>query len=197
VEVYHKDYTNLPLENAILNYDNSGYGFADGVDVIIKGNFPLGITGWISYGFINTKRQWMDFDKYTSSNYDITHNLSLVAKYNLSENWQVGLTAKFATGKPYTPVVSSSFNSQEYIYEPVYAETNSARLPNYRRVDLRLTYLGELFGDLPLVAYMEGLNILDFTNIFGYSYSPDYSSRKEIKSYFGYRMIVVGFSLGI
>jgi vitamin B12 transporter len=197
IELYHKDYKNLPLEKEGVHYDNSGYGFADGVDIIFKENFLYGITGWISYGFVNTKRLWMDFDKYTSSNYDVTHNLTLVAKYNLSENWQVGLTAKFATGRPYTPVVSALFNSQKNIYEPVYAGTNSDRFPNYKRVDLRLTYFGQLFSQLPFVAYMEGLNILDFTNIFGYSYSPDYSSRKEIKSYFGYRMIVIGFSLGI
>ena len=197
VEMYHKDYKNLPLENSIINYDNSGHGFADGVDVILKGNLPFDATGWISYGFINTKRLWMDYDSYTNSDYDITHNLSLVLKYNLTEHWQVGINAKFATGKPYTPVLSSTFNSVKSVYEPEYGETNSARFPNYKRVDLRLTYFGQLFDKYMLVAYMEGLNILNFTNIFGYTYSPDYSSRKEILSYFGRRMVVIGCSIGI
>ena len=50
VEIYHKNYENLPLAKPIINYDNSGYGFANGIDVIFKGTLPFGITGWISYG---------------------------------------------------------------------------------------------------------------------------------------------------
>ena len=197
IEVYRKNYKNLPLENDVLNYDNSGYGFANGVDIIYKGTLPFGINGWISYGYINTKRLWMDYDNYTRSDYDITHNFSLVARYNLTDYLQLGLTAKYATGRPFTPVVSSVYRNDINVYEPVYAATNSSRYPDYKRVDLRLTYFGQLFNKYSLVAYMEGINILNFTNIFGYSYSPDYSERKEIKSYFGRRMVVVGFSLGI
>ena len=197
IEVYRKDYKSLPLQNDAMNYDNSGYGFANGVDIIYKGTFPFGISGWISYGYINTKRLWMDYDNYTNSDFDITHNLALVAKYNLSENLQLGLTAKYATGRPFTPVVSSVYKSSMNVYEPVYSETNSSRYPDYKRVDLRLTYFGQLFNKYSLIGYIEGINILNFTNIFGYSYSPDYSQRKEIKSYFGRRMVVVGFTLGI
>ena len=102
IEAYHKKYYNLPLAKPVINYDNSGYGFADGFDVIYKGNFPLGITGWISYGYINTKRLWMDFDHYTYSSFDVPNNLSIIAKYNLNVNFQLGLNIKYATGKPFT-----------------------------------------------------------------------------------------------
>ena len=197
VEVYHKEYKNLPLEKPIINYDNSGYGFANGVDVIFKGTLPFGITGWISYGYINTKRKWLDYDDFTSSSFDITHNFTLVAKYNLSTKFQIGLNAKFATGRPYTQVLSSVYNPLQKIYEPNYGGTNADRFPDYKRVDLRLTYFDQLFDRFPVVVYVEGLNILNLTNIFGYSYSPDYTERKEIKSYFGRRMVVVGFTFGI
>lgn len=197
VEVYTKEYKNLPLENDLLNYDNSGHGFANGIDIIYKGDFPFGINGWISYGFINTKRLWMDFDNYTSSSFDITHNISLVARYSLSEKFQLGLTAKYATGRPFTPVTGSYYRSDINIYEPVYASTNSSRFPDYKRVDLRLTYLDTFFDKYSFIGYVEGINIFDFNNIFGYSYSPDYSERNEIQSYFGQRMIVFGFSVGI
>ncbi len=196
IEAYQKTYTNLPAENDELNYDNSGCGFARGIDVIYKGVFPFGINGWISYGYINTKRKWMDSDIYTSSSFDITHNFALVAKYNLSEKFQLGLTAKYATGRPYTPVISSEFKNDLNIFEPVYAAVNSSRFPDYKRVDLRLTYFGNILNNYSLVAYIEGINILNFTNIFGYSYSPNYENKKEIKSFFGRRMIVVGFMVG-
>lgn len=196
-ELYHKKYSGLPREIPILNYDNSGHGFANGIDIILKGNLPLNINGWISYGYINTKRFWMDFDELTSSSFDITHNLTLVLKYNLSDSWQIGVNAKYATGRPYTPIISSHYRNDMNIYEPIYASTNSSRYPDYKRVDVRLTYFNQLFGSIPFVAYMEGLNIMNFNNIFGYTYSVDYSEKKEIQSYFGQRMLVFGFMMTI
>jgi hypothetical protein len=197
IEVYRKNYVDLPLKNETVNYDNSGYGFADGVDCIFKGEFPFGINGWISYGYINTKRYWMDEDYLTSSAFDITHNIALVAKYSVSEKLQVGLTAKYATGQPYTPIISSVYRSNLNIYEPIYGATNSSRYPDYKRVDLRWTYFGQLFQQYSLIVYLEGLNIFNFKNLFGYSYSPDYQEKKVIESYFGRRMLVFGFTVAI
>jgi vitamin B12 transporter len=197
IEGYYKKYYNLPLEKPLIYYDNSGYGFAEGFDLIYKGNFPLGITGWISYGYINTKRLWMDFDNYANSSFDVTHNLSVIAKYSLTTYLQLGLNVKYATGKPYTPVVLSGYNDQLKVYVPIYAPTNSGRFPDYKRIDLRITYFGQLFTGNTLIIYMEGLNIFNFDNIFGYSYTPDYSQKQTIQSYFGRRMLVFGFNMGI
>jgi len=197
IEVYHKKYDGLPLQKPVINYDNSGYGFANGVDIIFKGDFPFGISGWVSYGYINTKRIWNDYTELTNSPYDITHNLTIVAKYNLSEKFQIGMNAKYATGRPYTPVISSIYHPELNVYEPVDGATNSARFPDYKRVDVRLTYFDQTFNRFPLIIYAECLNILDLTNIFGYSYSPDYSESKVIKSYFGQRMIVIGLNLTV
>lgn len=197
IELYHKDYKNLPLENSLLKYNNGGKGFADGVDVILKSTLTNGLSGWISYGFINTKRKWMDFEQLTSSSFDITHNFSLIAKYFIAANWQVGINFKYATGRPYTPVIGADYRVSENVYEPVYGVKNSSRFQNYKRLDLRLTYFTTLFDRFSSVFYLEGLNILDLKNIFGYYYSPDYSERKEISSYFGRRTVVVGMSLNL
>ncbi|MCK9425149.1 MAG: TonB-dependent receptor [Ignavibacteriaceae bacterium] len=194
IELYHKDYKNLPLETSLLNYDNNGKGFANGVDVILKSTLTNGWSGWISYGFISTKRKWMDFEELTSSSFDITHNFSLIAKYFIAVNWQVGINLKYATGRPYTPVIGSDYRLSENVYEPVYGVKNSSRFQDYKRLDLRLTYFTTLFDSFSSVFYLEGLNILDLKNIFGYYYSPDYSERKEISSYFGRRTVVVGAS---
>jgi len=37
------------------------------------------------------------------------------------------------------------------------------------------------------------INVLDKQNVQDYYYNNDYSERKNVKSYFGKRMIVVGF----
>ena len=191
-ELYHKDYDDLPLEDHQLNYNNNGYGYASGLDLIFKGKFPFGLTGWLSYGYINTKRKWLDFEELTNSSFDITHNLSLILKYNISAMWQIGVNIKYATGRPYTPIVGSTLIHESNIYEPVYGKDNSARYPDYKRLDLRITHLNQLFGKIFTVFYLEALNILDINNLFGFSYNRDYTEQHRVKSYFGRRTIVFG-----
>ena len=197
IETYHKSYGNLPLEDDILNYNNNGYGFANGIDVMFKGNLFEIIDGWISYGFIKTKRKWMDFYELTSSSFDITHSLTLIAKYDINQSFQIGVNYKYATGRPFDPVIGADFIPVLGIYEPVYGKKNSARYSDYQRLDVRLTYLTQLFDNYFTVFYLEGLNILDINNIFGYSYNVDYSKRSNIDSYFGRRTVVFGFRLSI
>ncbi|MBA4406626.1 hypothetical protein C0389_05070 [bacterium] len=197
IETYYKKYEELPLENKTLNYDNNGSGFAKGLDIILKSKNFFGINGWISYGIMETKRKWMDFEELFSSNYDITHNLNLVATYMLSDSWMVGVNCKIATGRPYSPIIGSIFHSQEQIYEPVYGVKNSERFSTYKRIDLRVLYLFQLFSKYSAVFFLEGLNIFDFGNIFGYTYYKDYSSKKEVESYFGRRMLVFGANVNL
>ncbi len=191
-EAYYKDYSNLPLEDDLINYNNSGYGYAKGIDILYKGNLTDKLSGWLSYGLIDTKRKWMDFEDLSSSDFDITHNLSIVAKYNLLPNVQIGTNLKYATGKPFTPVENSVYHTDFSVYEPIYGLDNSERYPDYVRLDLRFTFLYNLFDKWFTVFYLEGLNILNVNNIFDYSYSFDYSERQNVRSYFGRRMLVFG-----
>ena len=90
---------------------------------------------------------------------------------------QLGINYKYATGRPFTPLTGAHLNPQLNIYEPEYGTKNSRRYKNYQRLDLRITYLSQLFN---------------FQNLFGYTYSFDYSEAKEVLSYFGRRTIVIG-----
>ena len=191
-ELYYKDYRDLPLQHSSLNFNNDGYGYAYGFDFILKGSLPAGLDGWLSYGFITTRRKWMDNTELTSSDFDITHNLSLVLKYYLTAMLQVGINYKYATGRPFTPVTGADYNPQLGIYEPEYGPKNSRRCKDYQRLDLRITYLSQLYGKYFTVLYVEALNILDLKNLFGYTYNFNYTQTKEVVSYFGRRTIVIG-----
>jgi hypothetical protein len=195
VELFHKQYLDLPLEHPTLNYDNGGTGYARGIDIVTKGNLGI-ISGWVSYGFISSKRKWMDYPELAPSPYDITHNLAVVLKANITQSLQFGLTYKYATGRPYTEIIGAEYHPEQRVHEPIKAATNEARHQNYKRLDLRLTHLSKFFGDNFAAFYVEGLNILNIENIFGYNYSQDYSERKDIRSYFGRRLVVVGMQVG-
>ena len=98
------------------------------------------------------------------------------------------------TGRPFTPVEGALLHASENVFEPLYGGKNSARLPHYHRLDLRLTYLTQVFERF-LVMYMEGLNILGIENMFGYTYSRDYVEKIPMTSFFGRRTVVVGFQI--
>lgn len=139
----------------------------------------------------------MDYSSETNAATDITHNFSLIIKYALAPNWHTGINVKYATGRPYTEINGAVYNEQSNIWDPIEESTNAKRYPDYRRVDLRLTHFTSLGTTIKIVAFFEGLNILNLENIFGYSYSADYKEKKTIKSYFGKRTIVAGINLMI
>lgn len=195
IEAYEKSYSSLPDSNSVTNLDNSGYGYARGVDIILKGDLPFGLSGWVSYGWIDTKRKWYESEEMAPSPYDITNGFTFIVKYNITEAWQVGLDFKYATGMPYTPVAASVYLPELKVYQPIDGPSFSQRYPDYRRVDLRLTHMARLFGRYFTVFYLEGLNVLDIHNIFGYAYSPDYSTKTGVESFFGRRTVVVGMQL--
>ncbi len=197
IEAYYKNYYDLPLNDTRINYSNNGRGYAKGIDIMYKASLTNGFSGWISYGLIDTKRKWLDFQSLLPSDYDITNNLAVVLKYNISQSLQAGLNYKYATGKPFSPVTGSVFQKDQQVYEPVYGGKNSSRLPDYQRLDLRLTYLTNLFDNYFTVLYIEALNILDIRNIFNYSYNYNYTQKSPVKSYFGRRTIVVGTQINI
>lgn len=195
IETYYKKYSGLPLENELLNYTNEGEGYAKGFDFIFKGTLPLDIDGWISYGYIDTKRNWMDYDEYRRSDFDITHNLNLVMKYNILPVLQVGVSYKIASGRPFTPVTGAEYLEKEKIYKPIFGATNSESYPVYNRLDLRLTYFSVLFNNKFSIMYIEALNILNIKNLHAYRYNNDYTEKYKIPSYFGSRTIVVGVNI--
>jgi len=192
VEVYNKTYNYLPLEDKAKKYLSAGKGYARGIDFIFKGNLPFNIDGWISYGFIDTKRIWMDFEEMTKSNYDITHNLSLVLKYRISAETEIGVNYKLATGQPFTPVASSEYIPAYKVYKPIYGKKNSDSFPTYKRLDFRISYFFSLFNKKFSIIYLEAINILSIKNIFNYRYNENYTSRKKVESYFGRRTLVLG-----
>ena len=194
LEAYYKMYSHLPLEDVAENYVSRGRGYARGVDVFLKGTMGR-TTGWVSYGFIQTRRKELDIATVRPSIYDITHNLKVVTKNNLGKGFELSNTTRLATGRPFTPITGGAYDAVNQHWAPAYAQKNSGRFPTYVRVDARVSkYI--FFGTQRwLVLYVEGLNVFGKDNILDYKYSEDFSQRSEIQSYFSNRTVVMGFAL--
>jgi len=147
IEVYYKDYQNLldyknnaelllndNLETELLQGKGRAYGLELQVEKV-KGK----LTGWISYTLSRSELQVdeINLGEYYPSNYDKTHDITVVANYKLNDKWSFGGNFTYMTGRPIT------YPDSRYVYEgiavPNYTNRNGARTPDYHRLDLSAT----------------------------------------------------------
>jgi outer membrane receptor protein involved in Fe transport len=187
VEVYRKDYTSLLTVDSLRQFSNDGSGFAQGVEVFLQkeGN-P---SAWASYSLSEAKRrEYLDGEE-SYFDYDQRYLLSLVSSYSHGR-WDFQMKWRYASGKPYTPIVEAVPDSAGWI--PIDGERNSARNPAYHRLDLKVD-TGFHIGHLKCGAYVEFLNLYNRQNVMGYTYSEDYSTKEP---YYGLPLIPsVGLSV--
>ena len=121
LEAYYKPYRNLVLDDADLNLANAGSGRASGVDFFCKYGAFLNtrLSGWIAYSLLRSRRlqvRHLEFEmlrEEAPSPFDITHNLTVVTKMQIVHTLSGGLTLKYATGRPITPVVNAVSSSRQ------------------------------------------------------------------------------------
>lgn len=182
VEGYYKDYSKLVLtDRRDFLYESQGEGNVKGVDVFFKTKIDNKFTGWISYAFTDSRRKQYDAVTLVPADYDITHNMSIVGSYNVTDEFVLGTAFRISTGKPYTPVTGSEFVKLQKAYKPLYAEKNSGRFPTYSTFDMNAQYIFSLFGKFA-VGVIAVNNIFNRKNLYGYTYNHDYSQRTEIYS---------------
>ena len=186
LEAYHKPYRNLFLDHPDLNVANMGTGRASGVDIFLKyGDFlSTRFSGWMAYSLLKSRRLQvrnlgaeMRYEEGPSP-FDITHNLTLVAKMRLIDTLNGGLTLKYATGRPITPIVDAISVADQNYYLPIEGRVGSERLPSFQQVDGQLSYLMPFGMGHQVVFYFAIDNLLNRANVLGYDYSRDYTQRQ-------------------
>lgn len=148
VEAYYKilgnlvDYKNGA--NTFLNPDieaelEFGRGRAYGLEFSASRTSGK-LTGWVSYTLSKSEKQFdnINFGKWFSARQDRTHNISIVASYQLTERIFLSGNWIYYTGDAVT------FPSGKYLIDGalinLYTERNASRMPDYHRLDLGFTY---------------------------------------------------------
>jgi hypothetical protein len=164
IELYYKDYKSLVKTNGgefylPTSYSNTGNGYAKGLDLfwrdsktIKNGNY------WISYSFLDTKRNYRNYPGEAVPTFASKHNLSLVYKHWFSTlRSYAGINFKYSSPRVYNNPNSTIFN-------------NEKMLP-YRSLDLSWSYLYRK----NVIFYGAVTNVLGLKNEFGrrYASSPD------------------------
>lgn len=160
IEGYYKNYNNLVrYDNAIVspmsNFSNNGNGYATGIDAFWRdGKNIKNLDYWVSYSFLDTKRNYKNFPTEARPNFASKHNLSVVGKYWV-DAWksQVGFTYRFASGRTYTDPNINGFLNRE--------------TKNYNSVSLNWAYL----LSQQKILYFSVNNVLGTENVFGYDYA--------------------------
>ncbi|HEY0653144.1 MAG TPA: TonB-dependent receptor [Chryseosolibacter sp.] len=116
-----------------------GTGTAHGIELLAKKDEGR-LRGWAGYTFSRSKRKFRELNEGRSFNsfYDRPHQINVMASYDLSLRWNVGMTWVYTTGAPYSaPISFYEFNGEEV---PIYGQRNNERLPDYHRLDLSAKY---------------------------------------------------------
>ena len=148
LEVYYKDLQNQIdyRENYVNNAADDlerqfvfGSGRAYGAELYLnkrKGQ----LTGWLGYTWSRTERTFPDIEDGRTflAVYDRPTDISAVLSYELGRKWVLSGTFIFGSGQNFTPVRSLYVISGNLIQE--YGPRNSARTPDYHRLDLAAVF---------------------------------------------------------
>ncbi len=171
VEIYYKDLSNLIVDpdstNLLLN---TGSGYAEGIELSVQKKFTNGFVGSASYSYSISKRKDNAIPSLYDFEYDRPHIINLISGMEIGNGWQIGAKFQFASGNPYTPVLSAvSKNGTYYLVD---GPINSARYPDYHKLDIRVDKQF-LIGDWSLTAYLDLWNVYNRENIISYSFKAD------------------------
>jgi hypothetical protein len=193
IEAYYKDYEHLPTVDSNGHYTDQGYGYARGIELFIqKKGEPL--SGWVSYSlswaqrkeYLDDALQWFDYDQ--------RHIASATIDYTFAGTWYLGLQWRFATGKPYTPVVLGVRDTLGN-WRPINGTKNSERLPDFHRLDISFNKEFSWLGVKPVV-FVKILNAYNRKNLVGYTYAFEDDGTPVPEPYYGISIIpAIGLSV--
>ena len=203
LEFYYKPYRNLVLKQpAPVHLANTGEGRASGADLFLKYGDFLGtrFNGWLAYSLLRSRREQVRYNgmeieyEKAPAPFDITHNLTLVAKAQIVGTLSGGLTLRYATGRPITPIVGAVSVADKSHFLPIEGPVGSQRLPSFQNIDGQLSYVLFFGSGHQAVFYLAVDNLLNRANVLDYDYSVDYTQRQPRTTFFR-RSIYLGTGL--
>ncbi|MEO8514871.1 MAG: TonB-dependent receptor [Ignavibacteria bacterium] len=184
IEAYYKDYRNYPVSTVIPTYVlisggtengpnlmfgeavSEGKGFSRGIDFSLHKKLTgNGFYGMINYSLSESKVTGLEGGQRPGS-FDYRHNITIIAGYQLSNDWLVGLKFRYTTGRPYTPFdIALSTIAGRGVSD--FNNFNGSRFKDYNRLDLRVDKKWNFKG-WSIVSYIELQNVFNTENIYQY-----------------------------
>ena len=116
------------------------WGESNGFELYLKHERGAKLSWWASYSYALVRD--MINGRLTPRDFDQRHTIYLDVTYHPSPKWRLNVAWQYHTGWPYTESIFHIVNqwSDGYIdYEWLPGPLNAGRLPDYHRLDLRIT----------------------------------------------------------
>lgn len=165
IEGYLKSYSQLAV-NSESGYLAKGQGSANGFDLFYRDKTTFKNTDfWITYSFVNSRRQYDDFQTEVQPSFAPKHNVSIVGKYWIAD-WKSLPGATFSWNSGYT-----------YDDPNLIGEMESVS-PCYASLSVNWSYLWKQ----NLIVHLACNNVLGRENVFGYNYASQPDENGQFQS---------------
>ncbi|MBB1284453.1 TonB-dependent receptor [Flavisolibacter sp. BT320] len=178
-EVFYKKYDALLKTTPVTGRDgiaanNSGFGEAKGIEFFWRDKKTIkNFDYWISYSYLDTERDFLNFPAAIRPNFAAKHTASLVAKkFVMPWKMQFNASYNFASSRPYYNIVNS--NGQ-------FKFTDRGEVPDLHNVSFSLNYIptiGKENAKSFVVYVLQVNNVLNLKQTYGYQFSYN-GYRKE------------------
>ncbi|MEO6490023.1 MAG: TonB-dependent receptor [Ferruginibacter sp.] len=173
-ELFYKKYDDLyktaagPTGREVAA-NNNGYGYARGLEIFWRDKKSIeNLDYWISYSYLDTKRDFLNYPGSIQPSFAAKHTASLVLKKFVLP-WKTGFNASytFASGRPYYNLKYDGGTGK-------YNIADQGRTINYNSLGFSLNYLpnlGKTSKKAFIVWVLSVTNVLGQKQVFGYNYS--------------------------
>jgi vitamin B12 transporter len=159
-EAYRKNYFNLI--QTLTDTTSTGKGYAQGVELFWKETGRIkNFDYWLSYSYLDTKRQYLNYPKAVQPNFAAAHNFVVVTNYFVNKiPLNIGFTYSYSSGRPY------------YNPNKPNSEFMTDFTPAYHNTGMTIAYLSTFFKAKSVLAFSVS-NLLGNEQIFSYRYAND------------------------
>ena len=173
LEAFYKDYKKLVKTEGNQEFqtaiNNNGSGYGKGLELFWRDKKTIkNIDYWLSYSYLDSKRDYLNYPVSLKPNFASDHTLSAVAKKFVTD-WKTGfnLSYTYSKGRPYYDIISQ--NGTNII-------RHEGELKDYNSLNFSLNYLpnlGKKDSKAFTVLVLSISNILGNKNVYGYNFSND------------------------
>ncbi|MES2589796.1 MAG: TonB-dependent receptor [Bacteroidota bacterium] len=166
-QIYYKDYqkllkTDAANQNAV---STDGHGYSKGFEVFWRDRKSIkGLDYWVSYSFLDTKRDYLNFPIYAQPTFAAAHTGSLVIKkFWIKHMFGINWSFNWATGRPY---YNPNRPSAEYLSDRTpFFSTNNFSFNWIKRIQKTTAVfvlgINNVFGQEQIFTYSYSNRILD------------------------------------
>jgi vitamin B12 transporter len=172
-EVFYKKYEDLI--KIFPDTNNNGFGNAKGFELFWRDRKTLkNVDYWISYSYLDTKRDYLNYPQAIQPNFAANHTASFVIKKFITK-WKTGFNGAytFATGRPYYDIRRVNGNNKFTI-------ADRGKTIAYNNLSFSVNYLPSIGKKTKnFIVWVASVNnVLGSKQVFNYNYSYN-GLRKE------------------